>query len=420
MKYDVAIIGGGPGGSAAATLLARNGRRVLVLEREKFPRFHIGESLLPYSIETLERLGVREKLDAMSMPKIGAHITTACNKKTIFHFRNGFRLKHKKAYNVLRSDFDKMLLDHAAENGAEVREETTVKGVAFDTEKAMLQIQTAGREPETIEARYVLDCSGRNTVLGQLLGLKQAYPDLKKFSVFSHFENVQGDGETEGTVVRLIRAEDYWFWMIPVSPTVTSVGVVMNTDRFKQSKLSPEAVLEQCIREQPVISAQMTEAKRTMPVQSIGDYSYRNTALTGERWMMAGDAAGFIDPIFSTGVFFALMSGERAADALQVVLDHPKKQEALFARYSRQLNRVMDMYLNFVRGWYQHEFIEVLSSPTQHFQLAPAVNAVLAGNIATGFGIWWRMRVFYLVVYLQRFATLVPRLTLQPQSSAVS
>ncbi len=419
-QYDVAIIGGGPGGSTAATLLARHGRRVIVLEREKFPRFHIGESLLPYTMETFERLGLRAKLDAMCLPKIGAHITTACGKKTSFHFRNGFRLKHSRAYNVCRADFDQVMLQHAAENGAEVREETTVKSVAFDADGATLQLAPREGAEATIRASYVLDCSGRNSVIGQQFQLRQTYPDLKKFSVFAHYENVQSDGETDGTVVRLIRAEDRWFWMIPVSPTVTSVGVVMEVDSFKQLKLMPEAVLEQSIHGQPVIAEQMRAARRVSPVHSAGDYSYRHSEFAGERWLLAGDAAGFIDPIFSTGVFIAIMSGERAADTLHAVLEKPARREVLFARYARRLNRVMDMYLDFVRGWYQHEFIEVLSSPTQHLQLAPAVNAVLAGNIAASFAIWWRMKLFYLVVYLQRFAALVPRLSLKPPATTAS
>ena len=156
----------------------------------------------------------------------------------------------------------------------------------------------------------------------------------------------------------------------------------------------------------------MTNSKRVSEVYSTGDYSYRNTSMTGDRWLLAGDAAGFIDPIFSTGVFLAVLSGEQAADAIHIALDDPKRKRNLFNKYARKLNRVMDMYLRFVDAWYREEFVEVFSNPTERFQLAPAINAVLAGNIGNSFAIWWRMQLFYFVLYLQRHVAVCPRLTL--------
>jgi len=212
----------------------------------------------------------------------------------------------------------------------------------------------------------------------------------------------------------MIRAKDRWFWVIPLSDTKTSIGMVTDTTTFKQWKQSPEEALDASFREQPHFADILAEARRVTPVYSTGDYSYRNTRLTGPRWMLVGDAAGFIDPVFSTGVFLAIASGEQAADAIQVALDRPQKAAGLFAKYEKRLNRVMDLYLRFVNSWYQHEFIEVISQPTKHFNLPAAVNAVLAGNINGGFAIWWRMQLFYLVVFLQKFAALCPRLTLTP------
>src|SRR6202022_46780 len=158
--YDVAIIGGGPAGSTAATLLAQAGRRVIVFEREKFPRFHIGESLLPFSVQTFDRLGVREKLDRTFMPKFGGEITAACGTKGVkFYFKDGFRSQRDRAYQVTRSEFDKLLLDHSRENGAEVREETTVSNIVFDSDRAKIDIETSDGTRASIQARYLLDCS---------------------------------------------------------------------------------------------------------------------------------------------------------------------------------------------------------------------------------------------------------------------
>jgi len=444
--YDVAIIGGGPAGSTAATLLAQAGRRVIVFEREKFPRFHIGESLLPFSIQTFDRLGVREKLDRTFLPKFGGEIMAACGTRGIkFYFKDGFRSQRDRAYQVTRSDFDKLLLDHSRENGAEVLEETEVKRLDFADDRVKIEIETSrtitstmepagaerdGRETrgfasedarKSIEARYLLDCSGRQTVLGSLFKLKKTYDHLQKFSVFAHYENIDRLPGRDATLIRMVRGLDRWFWMIPLTDTRTSVGVVMDTVTFRATKLAPQAALEKFIAEQPLVSERMKNAVRVSPVYSTGDFSYRNSRLSGERWLLAGDAAGFIDPVFSSGVFLAIMSAERAADTLDGVLRDESKRPRLFEKYSRTVNRIMDIYLTFVTAWYQRskEFLEVFLNPSDRMQIAAAVNAVLAGNEGKSFAIKWRMWLFYFFVYAQKFFAFSPRLSLMPNKEAM-
>jgi geranylgeranyl reductase family protein len=410
--YDVAIIGGGPAGSTAATILAKHGRRVVVLERERFPRFHIGESLLPYSMDTFERMGVQEKLKGISMEKIGGEVASACGtRKVRFYFRSGFRLTQTKSYQVKRADFDKLLLDHAAECGAEVREECAVERVEFSEEGVTLGVKDAGGAA-TVKARYVIDCSGRNSVIGNHFKLRKVYDTLQKFSVFAHFEDVPLRDREELNLTRLIRGGDFWFWMIAVSETRISVGVVTDTANFKKLKKTPEEALEHFIGKMPEMRERMAGARRVSQVYSISDYSYRNSRFTGERWMLAGDAAGFIDPIFSTGVFIAILSGEQCADALNGVLDAAGRRVGLFRVYEKQLNRVMDKYLRFVEAWYRPEFIEVFTNPVEGLNLVGAVNAALAGNVGNSFALRWRMELFYLILFLQRHVALVPRLPL--------
>jgi 2-polyprenyl-6-methoxyphenol hydroxylase-like FAD-dependent oxidoreductase len=212
----------------------------------------------------------------------------------------------------------------------------------------------------------------------------------------------------------LIRGIDRWFWIIPLTPERTSIGVVLDSKTFRSSKQSPEDFLEQALLEQPVIVERMREARRVSDVHVAADFSYRSAKLYGDRWLLAGDAAGFIDPIFSSGVFLAMFSGELAADALHEVLNQPRKARRLFPRYQKKVNRAMDVYLRFVNAWYTKEFIEVFSAPRPVLNLPPAVNAVLGGNVGNDFAIKWRMWVFYFLVWLQRHYPIVPRRTLMP------
>ena len=418
--YDVAIIGGGPAGSIAAALLARAGRRVIVFEREKFPRFHIGESLLPFSMKAFTRLGLHEKfLRAGFMKKFGGEIVGACSETgTKFYFKDGYRSQTDHAYQVTRGDFDKVLLDHAAECGAEVHEQTSVDQVEFSKEDVELGVRSNGSS-HSIRARYVIDASGRTSVLGRQFKIKKTYDHLQKLSIFAHYDDVWRAEGIDGTLTVLIRAIDRWFWLIPIAADRTSVGVVLDSETFRKSKLSAGEFLDQALAQQPIIAKRMTNARRASEVYVEADFSYRSARLRGDRWLLAGDAAGFIDPIFSSGVFLAVFSGELAADALNEVLDHSHKAKRLFPRYERAVNRAMDIYLRFVNAWYTKEFIEVFLAPRNVLGLAPAVNAVLGGNVGNSFPIRWRMWVFYFLVWLQRHHPIAPRLTLVPNKAEV-
>ena len=415
--YDVAIIGGGPAGSVAAALLARAGRRVIVLERDKFPRFHIGESLLPFSMQAFTRLDLHEKFrQAGFMEKFGGEMYGACGEDGVkFYFEDGFRSQTDRSYQVTRADFDKLLLDHAAESGAEVREQTSVEQVDFSADDVTLQTSSG-----PVRAKYLIDAGGRNSILSSKFKLKKNYDHLQKVSVFAHYDGMTRADGRDGTLTRMVRAIDRWFWVIPLSATRTSVGVVLDGAVYKKCGLSAEEFLQQSLEEQPVLMQQMRQAERVTPVRTAADFSYRSTQLTGDRWLLAGDAAGFIDPVFSSGVFLAVLAAEQAADALHEVLDQPRKRRKLFGRYERTVNKAMDVYLRFVDAWYSKEFIEVFLHPQDLFQIPPAVNAVLGGNVGDSFAIKWRMWIFYMLVKLQRYIPLCPRRTLVPQKESAA
>jgi len=419
-QYDVAIIGGGPAGSTAAALLAQAGRRVVVLEREKFPRFHIGESLLPFSMKAFTRLGLHEKFESAGfMKKFGGAMFGACGGEGVkFYFEDGFGSQTDYSYQVTRAEFDQLLLEHAREKGAEIREETLVEKIEFAADEARLQWKDLDSSTAEIRAQYVIDASGRNSIVGNLFKLKKNYDHLQKLSIFAHYDGVVREEGRDGTLTRMVRAIDRWFWDIPLSETRTSVGVVLDAAVYKATKLSPEDFLEQAIAEQPLLLERMDAAERVSPVSVAADFSYRNLRFTGDRWMLAGDAAGFIDPVFSSGVFLAVLAGEQCADVLHELLDHPGRKRRLFARYEKSINRAMDVYLRFVDAWYSKEFIEVFLHPQDLFQIPPAVNAVLGGNVGTSFAIRWRMEIFYFLVRVQKYIPICPRRTLVPEKNS--
>jgi flavin-dependent dehydrogenase len=411
--FDIVIVGGGPAGSTAGTLLAQQGWNVAIFEKDQYPRFKIGESLLPGSLCTFERMGVKEKIDqADVIVKYGGKIVSACGTRTNrFLFSDVFRCKYPTAYQVERSMFDKLLLDHAAETGCRVFQGVQVTDLGFDTDG--VTIHTADRR---FRARYLIDCSGRNSLIGSRFKLRRNYPHLRKFSLFAHFEGVDREPGIDGTLTKMIRCKDRWIWLIPINAKKTSVGVVLDAETFKRMKLKPEIAYTQILEENPEIMGQISRARRITEVHAAGDFSFRNKRFTGDRWVLAGDAAGFIDPVWSSGVFIAVLSGERAADMIDRTLRQPQRRAAEFARYERHLGRVLDLYLKFVTAWYTQEFAEVFFNPKQFFQIVPAVNSVLAGSEERLPEVRWRLWIFDFLVFLQkRFALIAPRMSFQPK-----
>lgn len=414
-SFDVAVLGGGPAGSCAAWFLAQAGHSVWLAERERFPRFHIGESLLPFSMGTLERMGLERKLEAAGfLPKHGAQITSGCGTRDVkFYFKNGFRSQRETAYQVPRAEFDQLLLEHAREAGVEAREATRITEVTPQANS--VQIEFEGEEgPGAVQARYVIDATGRHSLLGARFGQKRPYPGLRKMAVYAHYEGVEVAEGPDGTLTNMIREADGWFWIIPLSRHKISLGWVMDLTDFKAAGASPEELLEARIAAQPRVQERLVGGRRVTEVRASGDYSYRHEHLTGERWMLAGDAAGFIDPVFSSGVFLALFSGERAAGAIDAALKNPRARARAWKSYARELKRVMDLYHTFVQGWYRQEFIETIFNPQEILQMVPAVNAMLAGNPGRDFSLLWRLWLFRFFVAAQRWLPLSPPLTLRP------
>ena len=415
-RFDAVVVGGGPGGSVCATRLARGGAKVLVLEKAQFPRFHLGESLLPQSLPVLESIGVLEEVSATFIHKYGARFhDDAKGRKGRFSFDGAWNSDRDHAFQVQRGTFDKILLDHAARSGVDVRHEWTVTGAVREGTRVVGVLATApDGTPARFDASYVVDASGRDALFAHEARSTEKIIDLDQTAIFAHFEGVaRQEGKFEGDIDIVIfrqspDARPNWFWIIPFKDGQTSVGVVVSRAWIKEqrAKLSPEAIAKRggddmtalfhaAIRDSRACSELLAGATMTWPAaRAAADFSYRVRELVGEGWIAVGDAGGFIDPLFSTGAHLAMCGGKAAADALLelLALEPQARAQAEMARlaaWEKMLRAGAETFILAVQAFYAGPLMEALFSENKHNALRRSITSLLAGDVFSD-AVWLR------------------------------
>ncbi|MEM7505728.1 MAG: tryptophan 7-halogenase [Pseudomonadota bacterium] len=397
---DVFILGGGPGGAATAIRLAEAGLNVVMAEKARHPRFHIGESLLPHTLPMLERLGVLDRARAIGVHKSGAEFISEDGKlNPVFNFSRALCDGPGHAYQVRRQDFDKLLFDRAAEVGAMTMEETTATILSCDDEMAVIQTDNAEGETRIFQAQFLVDASGRSTVTAKMRAEKSPDPRNTSAAIFGHFRNVpRAEGERGGNI-RIHLTTPGWMWQIPLQNGITSIGMVAPGDHMAKRDCGIEEFFRAHCAKHPDISALIEGAELTGELRATGNFSYRAAQAVGPGHIKVGDAFGFIDPVFSTGVHLALNSANEAADALLAARANPGRRDALMAKYDRHIKKRLDYVSWFIYRIHDPAFREMLLNPRNILGIEQAVISLLAGDFRKDLRIRSRIWVFKLLRY---------------------
>lgn len=360
-QYDAIVIGGGPAGSTAAALLAEKGRHVLLLEKEKFPRYHIGESLMPYCWFTLNRLGVLDELSRIAFTqKYSVQFVTQDGRQSQpFYFFQHYDHPSSTTWQVERADFDVMLLENARRKGAEVHEQTTVKRVLKDEAQRVIGVEAVdpGGAPFHAFAPMTIDCSGREQVATAREGWRIKDTKLNKMALWTYFRGAKRDpGIDEGNTTVAYVAERGWFWYIPLRGDIVSVGVVAEKDYLFSETKDLAAIFAREVERNVWIKDHLSQGQQIGDYFVTSEFSYRSKFCATDGLVLAGDAFAFLDPVFSSGVFLALKSGEMAADAVDAALAGGDTRGARFDDYGRKMCAAIENMRALVYAFYDVNF----------------------------------------------------------------
>lgn len=360
-SFDCIVMGAGPAGTTCATLLARAGVKTLLVERDRFPRPHVGESLMPETYWIFDRLGILDSLKRnVFARKVGVQFVSSSGKESApFFFRSHDPRECSETWHVDRAHFDKLMADNAVAEGVQLREATRVQDVLFEEERATgVRVQNTAGVTEDLTAQVVIDATGQRSLLATKLGLRRTNPDLKKAAIWGHFRGGQVDNAGGGvkTVIMQTQYNRSWFWYIPQTDDLVSVGVVGDNDYLLRGRGTPLDVFQAELVDCPTLGEWLTEATLADQLEVVKEFSYSTERSAGDGWVLVGDAWGFIDPIYSSGVFFALKSAELAADAAIAGFEKGDLSAAQLGAWLPDFARQTNLIRKLVHAFYSGEF----------------------------------------------------------------
>ncbi len=379
---DVLVIGGGPAGSTISTLLSEKGWNVHVLEKDRHPRFHIGESLLPHTLPMLKRLGVLEQVEQIGITKYGAEVVSPYHGRSrILYFSKALDGSQPFAYQVKRADFDKILFDNAVAKGVHVHEGVRAKQVEFRKDSThIIRGEDQTGKPLAFEAKFVVDASGRDTFLSSQFGGKYRNPSHNSAAVFGHFEGVKRlPGRDEGNI-SIVWFDHGWWWIIPFKDGTTSVGAVCWPSYISTRKVPLEQFLRDTIALCPPVAERMANAKLLGQAYAAANYSYRRQNMSGDGYLMVGDAFAFIDPVFSSGVHLALNSATLGADVVDAYLKKSSEYGHCLNTFEKTVRFGVKTYSWFIYHFTQPAFRNLFMSEGSILKMEEAVLSILAGD----------------------------------------
>ena len=404
--YDVLVVGGGPGGSSAATFLARGGLRVALAEREAFPRFHVGESLLPANMPVLDRLGVLDAVKARGfLVKYGAYFHDQdLDLGYQFFFREG-KPWPSYTYEVQRGEFDKILLDHAAaQPNVTLLQPATVERVVFDDDGVTATVSEAAGSRE-VRARFLVDASGRDAFIATRHGKRRPVEGLGKVALFAHFRGGKRWPGKEAGNIRIFSFEPGWFWYIPFHNGTSSVGCVLHARTVRGHERDLEQLYHSLIARCRGLAEALDGAPRITPVHSAANFSYQTEPAIGDRFVCVGDAIAFLDPIFSSGVYLATQSAELSSVEILKAFRENRFEARRFAGYQKAIRRGMRPFQRFIRNFYDPSFTEMFLKPREYAGMVDGVTGVLAGGAFLRMSLRMRLslEVFFTIVRINRW-----------------
>ena len=403
LRCDVLVVGGGPAGATISALLAERGRDVVLLEKSHHPRFHIGESLLPANVQLFDRLGLRDKIEAIGMQKWGVEFVSPDHEHRSFvEFADAWDKSMPYAWQVRRSEMDEILFRNAGAKGARTLEGHQVREVAFDADGATVQVQLDDGARQTWRTRFLVDATGRDTLLANHFKCKQKNPQHNSSALYGHFTGAKRlEGKLAGNIT-ILWFDHGWFWFIPLVDGTTSIGAVCWPYYLKSRNKKPlPEFFRDTIALCPELANRLEGAQLVDDaVYATGNYSYSSTHCSGERYLMLGDAYTFIDPVFSSGVYLAMQSGFDGADVVETTLDKPREAAAARARFEKRMRLGPREFSWFIFRVTNPTMREFFMDPQNPMRVKEALLSLLAGDIFGKTPIWGSLRIMKALYYL--------------------